>query len=370
MATGLDRGSVLAYRAWTQGLHADRAATDLDTLTVGLQDSPGGSAALALRHRASEPLDDPALALALTVRGSPHLHRRADLPLIRAALRPYDNESMRPFLGGYGDTLISSGADGPALLAQVAEELRRTFPGEIATKGELSGAVSPGLPKSVRPWCDGCGTDHVAEGMFRLGTLYAGIEVVPGERHLRFRLGPAPDEADRDGAALELLHVAVEQAGPLKLGDLVMWLDTRSVTAPTAWLRPVWADLSDLLTEVTVDGVSLMADPAMVAADAPPPPPALLLPPRDTYLLGHRPFLAPDRALAKEIWRAVGSPGALVTDGEPNGSWRARKAGRTLRLTVTPHTKLTARQRKALDGQADVVASARAHDGKVTVEVE
>lgn len=363
------RGEVLAYRVWTQGLHADRPVTALDTLTVGLQDSPGGSAALGLRHRTTDPPPDD-LVVAMTMRGSPHLHRRTDLPLIRAALRPRDNESMRPFLGGFGDTLIESGADGPALLARVAEELRRTFPGEIATKGELSGAVSPGLPASVRPWCAGCGTDHVAEGMFRLGTLFAGIEVVPGERHLRFRLGPPPEEADHEGAALELLHVAVAQTGPLLLADLVMWLDTRSVTAPSAWLRPVWTDLADLLTEVTVDGLRLMADPAMLTGDAPPPPPALLLPPRDTYLLGHRPFLAPDRALAKEIWRAVGSPGVLVTGGEPNGTWRARKSGRTLRLTVAPHTKLTAGQRKALDEQAGMVAAARGHDGTVTVEIE
>jgi hypothetical protein len=184
-----DRTGILAYRAWTQGLHADAAATTLDTLTVGLQDTPGGSAELALRQRVGDPppLDDPALALALTMRGSPHLHRRADLPLIRAALRPRDNESLRPYLGGFGDILMASGLDGPALLAQVAEELRRTFPGEIATKGELSGAVSPGLPASVRPWCEGCGTDHVADGLFRVATLYAGIEVAPGGRHLRFR---------------------------------------------------------------------------------------------------------------------------------------------------------------------------------------
>jgi hypothetical protein len=80
----------------------------------------------------------------------------------------------------------------------------------------------------------------------------------------------------------------------------------------------------------------------------------LLLPPRDAYLLGHRPFLAPDRALAKEVWRPIGSPGVLVVGGEVAGTWRARKSGKALALTVSPQGKLTAAQRKRLDEQAGV----------------
>jgi hypothetical protein len=90
------------------------------------------------------------------------------------------------------------------------------------------------------------------------------------------------------------------------------------------------------------------------------------LPPRDAYLLGHRPFLAPDRALAKGVWRPIGSPGVLVVGGE----WRARKSGRTLALTVSPQGKLTAAQRKRLDEQAGMVAAARDHGGKVVVAID
>lgn len=374
MAPRLDRAQALAYRAWAQHLHGPADAADLDVLTVGLQDTPGGSAALALRQRTAtaESLDRPDLVLALTMRGSPHLHRRADLPRLRAALRPHDNETLRAYLGGYGDTLIASGADGPALLAEVARELRSAFPGETASKGELSGAVTPRTPEVARPWCAGCGVHHVADGLFRLATLYAGLELVPGEgRRLRFRVGPDPAGEPADEQALrELLLATVRVAGPLTLSDLVQWLDTRSVTAPPDWLKPAWTDLTDELVEVDVDGTTLHADPAVLTGDAPAPPPVLLLPPRDTYLLGHRPLLVPDRALAKELWRPVGSPGVLVVDGEPAGSWRARASGKTLTLTVAPHRKLTAKHRKALDPQAAVVAEARGHDGKVAVHID
>jgi hypothetical protein len=363
MALRLDRAQVLAYRAWVQGLHGTGSVAGLDVLMVGLQDTPGGSAALALRHRTrrAEPLDQPDLVLALTMRGSPHLHRRADLPLLRAALRPHDNRMLRPYLGGFGDTLVRSGADGPALLARVVAELRAAFPGGVATKGELSGLVSPRLPEVVRPWCEGCGTAHVADGMFRLATLYAGLELVPGEgRRLHFRLGPdehGAEPADRTAAA-RLLRTAVHLAGPL--------------TAPPGYLRPAWSDLADQLVEVEADGKTLYATREMVDAldDAPAPPPVLLLPPRDTYLLGHRPFLTLDRALEKEVWRSLGSPGALVVDGEVAGTWRARRSGRRLALTVTARRAMTGKQRETVAEQAEVVASARSHEGEVAVTIE
>ncbi len=358
MAHRLHRAQVLAYRARAQGLHGGDTH---DVLTVGLQDTPGGSAALGLRQRTTSAPD---LVLALTMRGSPHLHRRSALPLLRAALRPRDNEMLRAYLGGYGDVLIASGADGPALLDEVARVMRDAFPGDTATKGELSGAVTPLVPEIARPWCEGCGVHHVADGLFRIASLYAGVELVPGEgRRLRFRLGADPaDDPEVEHAPRELLRAAVRVAGPLTLGDLATWLDTRSVTAPPGWLRPVWADIADDLVEVDVDGTTLYADPAVLGDDAPAPPPLLLLPPRDTYLLGHRPLLVPDKEVAQELWRPLGSAGPVVVDGEPAGVWRARKSGRTLEITVTSERALDA---EALDAQAAVVAEARGHDGKV-----
>jgi hypothetical protein len=370
MAVHFERAQVLAHRAWVQGLHGDRGIGELDPLLIGLQDTPAGSAALGLRQRAGrpEPLDQPDLVLALTVRGAPHLHRRADLPLLRAALRPHDNQALAAYLGGFGDTIVRSGADGPVLLAQVVEELRAAFPDATATKGELSAAVTPRLPDLLRPWCDSCGVAHVIEGMFRLGTLYAGIELVPGEgRKLVFRLAEEkPTEIDDTPATL--LRAAVRLAGPLTLGDLVSWLDTRPVTAPPDWLRTVWADLRDELVEVDVDGELLYVDRAALD-DAPPPPPVLLLPPRDPYLLGHRTFLVPDRRLATELWRSVGSAGPVVVAGEPAGVWRARKSGSTLQVTVDARRKLTTKQLTAVDEQVTAVASARGHDGKVIVTI-
>lgn len=378
MAVELDRKAVLAHRVWAQGLHGTATVDDLDVLTIGLQDTPAGSAALALRQRTGRApeLDRPELALALTVRGSPHLHRRADLPMIRAALWPRDNDAMRAFLGGYGDELIASGADGPALLKQVTAELRGVFPGAAVTKGELSGAVSPRLPEIARPWCENCGVAHVAEGLFRLGTLHAGLELVPDDgRRQRFRLSPGRPtvaKGTKGEATTELLRTYLRLAGPVRLGDVVAWLDSWSATAPPGWLRPSFDALAGELAEVRVDGVAMRAHTDAVAAigDAPDPPPVLFLPPRDAIALGTRSFVVPDRTLAKTVWRPVGSPGTLLLGGEIAGTWRARKAGRVLRLTVAPARELTAKQRAEMAEQGQVVAQARGHDGTTEVELD
>ena len=377
MAVELDRKAVLAHRVWAQGLHGTATVDDLDVLTIGLQDTPAGSAALGLRQRVGRApeRDDPALALVLSVRGSPHLHRRGDLPAVRAALRPRDNDAMRAFLGGYGDRLIASGADGPALLEQVTAELRAVSGGEAMTKGELSGTVSPRLPEIARPWCENCGVAHVAEGLFRLGTLYAGLELVPGDgRRQRFRLAPGTPtvaKGAKGAATTGLLRTYLRMAGPATLGDVVAWLDSRSVTAPPGWLRPSFDALAGELTEIEVDGVTMYAHDDAVAAigDAPDPPPVLLLPARDAIALGTRSFVVPDRALATTVWRPVGSPGTVLLGGEIAGTWRARKAGRVLRLTVTVPRALTAKQRATVEEQGQVVAEARGHDGKTEVEL-
>jgi hypothetical protein len=377
MAVELDRRAVLAHRVWAQGLHGTSTVDDLDVLTIGLQDTPAGSAALGLRQRTGvTPEHDDALALVLTVRGSPHLHRRRDLPMIRAALWPQDNDAMRAFLGGYGDELIASGEDGPALLQQVATELRDVFPGEVVTKGELSGAVGPRLPEIARPWCAGCGVTHVAEGLFRLGTLYAGLELVPNDgRRQRFRLPagkPTVAKGPNGKATTELLRTYLRTAGPAALGDVVAWLDARSVTAPPGWLRPGFDALAGELARIEVAGVALHAHADAVAAmgDAPDPPPVLFLPARDPIALGTRSFVVPGRALAKTVWRPVGSPGTVLLDGEIAGTWRARKSGKALRLTVTVPGGLTAKQRTNVEEQGQVVAEARGHDGKTEVELD
>lgn len=60
-----------------------------------------------------------------------------------------------------------------------------------------------------------------------------------------------------------------------------------------------------------------------------------LLPPNDPLLrLVDRQLLAADADHRKELFRAVGGPGALLVDGAVTGTWRAKTTGSRLAVSV------------------------------------
>ncbi|GAB3009764.1 DNA glycosylase AlkZ-like family protein [Saccharothrix stipae] len=328
---------VLAHRAAVQGLHGD----DPDAvLPLGVVDSPPktGAAALGVRGRRAG-TDD--LVRVLSLRGAPHLHRREDLPALRRQLRPRTPRQLAAWCGAYPVPDLEH-------VELVVDLMHREFPGDTATKGELSAAISPRLPEVARPHCPTCGTDHVIENLFRLGTLLAGIELEHHGAKLVFRR-PTAKPAVEDPGEPTLLRDYARLVGPFAKADAEKWLG--------AGPQDTWPDLRP----VRVDGKRLLAhedvlDPAAAGGEATPDPPAgLLLFPRDPYLLGPRHLVA-DPDVAKRVWRPVGAPGALVLHGRVAGAWRHEFSGRTVTFQVTGWSKVKGAARRAIRDQADVLA--------------
>ena len=85
-----------------------------------------------------------------------------------------------------------------------------------------------------------------------------------------------------------------------------------------------------------------------------------LLAPFDPYLQTRdRSLLVPDAARAKDLWRILGRPGGVLVDGEIAGSWRPRKTGQRLTVTVELWQELPAAVRSELDEQAERLAACR-----------
>ncbi|WP_051016229.1 DNA glycosylase AlkZ-like family protein [Cellulomonas massiliensis] len=348
-AAPVTRAAVLRHRVRVQQL--DRPAgsaagpTDADVLAVGVQDTgPDGSLwALAVRGvpvRAGAFPEE--LALAWTLRGAPHLYRRADLPSVQRALRPFsDDDAARRVLDA-SRPWRAAGLRPLDAWARVAAA-QRALVREPVVKGELSTLLTAELGEPYTRWCRPCGATHLYEQSFRLPALHAGLELVPGTSPPVLRPVPgwppeqvgqverADDEPDGEHDVVRLL---LHLLGPMTPKQAAELLD-----APLADVRRRWP--SDAV-EVEVDGRRSGALPADAAAlqvheDVADEPLVRLLGPYDLYLQGRdRDLLVPDAARRKALWPVLGRPGAVLVDGEVVGTWRPRTRGRRLGLELDP----------------------------------
>jgi hypothetical protein len=390
----LGRAAVLAYRLRAHDLSRP-APGPPGVLDVGIQDTPPGSVApLALAARSRRPpaaYADPALALVHGVRGTMHLHRVADLALLAAALRPDDAADL--LVSTHGPFFRERAAEGlpiDEIFDVVAAAMRlvmadgvmadritadRTMAGGVPaggaerTKGELSTAITPLVPKPVAPWCGGCGARHVHDGLFRMASLQAGLRLRPAGDGSAVFLPPTGERGrgagavererpDATAARRELTRRFLRRCGPTTVDALAAWLGF----APPA-ARRWWAALRDELVEVDVEGRRLWChrDDLPGPADARSADGVWLLPPFDPLVeLADRPLLVPDPARRRKVWRATANPGVLLMDGELAGTWRQRRSRGRPTVTVTPFGRppdepAVARAAEALLGSVDLI---------------
>jgi hypothetical protein len=85
-----------------------------------------------------------------------------------------------------------------------------------------------------------------------------------------------------------------------------------------------------------------------------------LLQPYDAWLQQRdRGTLLSDAKLRREIWRSSGNPGAVLANGELVASWRPRKRGKRLTVTITPFARLAASIRADIEREAATLAPFR-----------
>lgn len=355
----VSREQVLRYRVAAQGF--DRASPTPGVLVLGVQDTPHGSASVALAARGAS---SGALERVWSFRGAPHLHRRTELAALARALWPLDDADATARIS---TASIKEGAKlGLAAFRVTAEAFRRTVV-EPLGKGEVSTAVSAAVPESLTYWCTPCDARHISGLLFQEAGLFGSVRVgsergktVLSPLESRF---PVPDTAS--GTA-DLVRAYLRFLGPANRAEVAAFLGTR----PTA-IRSVWPDG---LVEVSVDGASAWVPEsevdALLGAPRADTGTVRLLPPGDPFLQARdRSLLLPERERQRELWRAIGGPGAVLVGSEIVGTWRARGSGRRVEVTVAGFAALSAAVRRALETEAQAVAEARgAKDALLRIE--
>jgi hypothetical protein len=350
----VDRQRVLAFRMAAHGL--PRTATepaDLAVTALGVQDTPVGTARLALAARTTADLTDDRLAMVWSMRGAPHLHRRAELTDLAAAPWPLDDADAR---GRIDNPRIREGARlGLGAFTAAATAMHEVVTGPMA-KGEVSGAVTARIPGSLSYWCEPCGSRHLSGALFQQVGIAAGTQLVPSGRTTTLAPidgWPGPPTAAAGTAGL--VDTYLRLLGPATDTEVAAFLGCSRTS-----LRAVWPTG---LAEIDVAGTTswLPEDAVPALRDPPEPPDLVLLPAGDPYLQARdRRLLAPDPDVHAAVWKPLGNPGVLLARGEIAGTWRAKLAGkRTLEVTVTPLRRLTAAQRGLLDDEVARLAGVR-----------
>lgn len=381
---------VLAFRLAAQGVRPRRDDGDplAPLASWALQDSPPGSAALALATRA-EALDPGALDAALhdersavalyNPRTATAIVPATEVVAYAAAMRPVDADGWRLLLGR---ALPDDGelAEPGAALAAALPRFAAVLDGVALSRDDLHAALREQLPAPLLPWCDGCQSRHARRGLLVAAGLHGLLCIAgrAGRQPLYARTdqwlgdaagwaGAASAGASPADASANLVRRYLRGYGPSTPALLAQW----AAMAP-AQARAAWARVAPELAEVTIvaDGSGrqawLLADDLPRLASARPAPGVVLLAPGDPLLLARdRELLLPDRTHRRRAFRAINAPGLVLHDGAPIALWRGRKRGRALEVALEPlgERPLSSRALAAIEREAERLAP---HRGCVT----
>ena len=343
------------FRVRAQQLDRGRGSLDrTSVLDIGVQDTgPDGAGwALAMRGVDATAVSDKELILLWTVRGAPHLYRRADAGKVAAAVEPFSDADAGKRIFDASKPLKAAGIDNLTALDEVAAHMRAIVTRPMV-KGDVSSRLTSVMPEPYLRFCRPCNATHLYEMPFRLAAVRAGLEL---------RLNTSPPILQRTsgfkkaavpGDRFDLIRTYLRLLGPATPRHVADYLD-----AP---LKEVKARWPDDVTEVMVgrEARSLLAgdEKALESAGA---EATRLLGPFDLFLQARdRTTLVPDAARAKQVWPVLGRPGAVLVDGELVGIWRPRQSGNKLTVTVQPWHRLPGATRDAVTGQAERLAAHR-----------
>ncbi len=344
----------VARHGLTERLGPDGAQT---AAVVGLQDTPPGTAALALAARADvapEALDD--LILVPSVRGAPLAVAPRDLGVFTAGLEPPDEAAAKAVVGNAWKSL--DGMTAMEALNRVSEAVYESLRDGPRPRDDFHQALRERLRDELLWWCKGCGSHHVHPSLWRATGIRGVLAIVGREgRSAVFGLPPKAQRVADPGA--ELARRFLRAYGPARPKLLAGWAGLATSHATALWER------AGLLVPVDVDGTKAwaLAEDQTALADAPQAEGVRLLANLDPLNAGRdRELLVPNPAVRKRIWTAMGGPGTVLVSGEVAGLWRPAKKGKRLLVTVEPLVGLATAAKDELTAEAERIAPFRGAD--------
>jgi hypothetical protein len=179
---------------------------------------------------------------------------------------------------------------------------------------------------------------------------------------------PAGPDLDRPSALATMAERFVRSHAPVSAHDLARWADITMADARGALAA------AQGVTPRTMDGRDLWVSEAELDADTAHRGPTETLPARalpgfDEFVLGYRDRSAQLDAAHERLVVPGGNgvfANTLVVDGRVVGTWRRRELARTVQITATPFTRITASDRHRLAGALDAFAGFVGRPSRIT----
>ena len=369
----LGRAQVMAFRVARHDLGdpADDLLEAAESWTV--QDTPPGSAALALHARVPDAGPDELERLLLEERSLVVLYNPRHAPIVvPAAAADVFTAAFRPRDEGEWQAVIGSGlrdARTPPLKAidQVSAAVHDALDGGPLSRDDLHEELRHRVDGDLLPWCDGCKSHHVRRQLITCAALRG--ELCFAGRAGRQPRFARPDQwlaatvratVEPDTAARQLVRRYLRRYAPSTPALFAQWAGIGPAQA-----RRTWAMAEDGLVES--DGAWLLLADLPLLTDPPPATGVRMLPPLDPFLQARdRELLVPDPERRKAVWRALGNPGMVLADGDLIAAWRPSKKKSRLEVTVEPFGPLTGDTREAIAAAVERMAP---HRGCTTAHV-
>jgi hypothetical protein len=358
----ISREQVVAYRLDAQGLRERADASRMVTVAraICVQNTPPGAAGQALAARVdgiceadvvTALQEDKSLLQAFAARAAPHVFATADAVVFTRGLLPHDEATLRAFMLGAQPALDCVGITATELIQLTERAMEQVLDGAGLVKDDLGRAVGEMLtdrvPRAARQaWTSPssyASRQFLGESLvrFALPVLSMRGTLCHGDRRGRSPVLYRTDQwlgadltrdADTASARADLVERYLRCYGPSTPEHFAEWGGIGDQQALAAWAQV----RNDLRQVRCMDATAWIhrADAERLAS-APRATGVRLLPPHDPYLqVRDRGTLVADRSLRRRVWRATGSPGAVLVDGQVLATWRPRASGRTLDLRI------------------------------------
>ncbi|MCG0283638.1 winged helix DNA-binding domain-containing protein [Streptomyces sp. PSAA01] len=358
----------------------------------GIQNSPPGSALLALHARVEDVTqgrvdhlvgEEKSLLQTWCMRGSPYFFPTADAPVFTTGVLPTTETARLHLIGGVEGALSTLGMGLDEAVDLTIEEIgavlaeRQLAINELGQ--ELADRIAPRLSPAQRTAWQAEGPygrnvplgEAVVHFCVRMLTLRGIVCFAPRSGNkapfvlLEEWLGQQPlPQVDPDRARATLLRRYLRCYGPSTRKDFAAWLGVL-----VGDVDPWWTTLEGELTPVECNGSRawILTDDLDTLRSPPEARGVRLLPPSDPYTQLRDRDTIVDKKHHRDVWKTVGAPGTVLADGAIAGIWRPRKSGRKLTLSVETFRPLGTELRRQLGAEAEHVAELR---GASTVQVE